>query len=102
MTRKKLEALVRSEAEAAAHLLAEKGLDYDHGNDVLARVRADAKDLGITPEQCVFAHMKKHIAALERWVRDGELDTQSPEERIRDVQSYLFLARALIEEGGGR
>lgn len=99
MTRRKLQTLVRAEADNAVRLLERKGKDYDEGNDVLARLRDDAKDLGITAEQCVLVHLKKHLAAIERWARDGELLTQPPEERIRDAMAYLFLGLALIEEG---
>lgn len=59
-TRRKFEDLIRRESDSVMQMLARKGLDYDESNDVTARLRQDAHVLGITAEQCVFTHVKKH------------------------------------------
>lgn len=80
-----------------------KGKEYTVGSDdVLANFKTIAKELegvAVTPLVVLYIYWAKHKDAFLSYVRNGkEFSSEGIEGRIDDLQIYLDLARACIEE----
>lgn len=87
--------------EYCEDLLASKGADYTAGGDRLDNFKQVAKDLGLTPLQVWAVYFRKHIIAIQKFVRSGELADEILQSRFADARNYLDLGWALVSEDEG-
>jgi hypothetical protein len=73
-----------------------KGLEYAGEQDTLADFKEVAEDAGITPLQVWLTYVKKHQRAVDTFIREGEVKSESIESRIRDIIVYHLLLYGLI------
>ena len=79
-------------------LLQKKGVDYSDGADRLSGFKQAGRRLGITPLQVLGVYLDKHLAAIGRYIREGQVESEPIQGRIDDAQNFLVLLLALIEE----
>jgi len=75
-----------------------KGIEYSGTFAVNKTVREIAESLGVEPTQALMTFATKHWQAINSYVRTGEVRSEPIQERIRDLQLYLLLLLALIED----
>lgn len=75
-----------------------KGREYAQDEDTLADFKEVAVEAGITPLQCWATYVKKHQRAIDTFVREGGVKSESIESRVIDVIVYHFLLLGLIED----
>jgi hypothetical protein len=75
-----------------------KGHDYAGDEDALSNFKVQAVETGITPEQVWHVLCNKHWSAVQTFVREGAVQSEPIESRLRDVILYCFLLMGLIEE----
>lgn len=81
--------------------LASKGGDYtqgEHANDALAHFREAAKEVDITMEKVWMVFFRKHLAAIFRYCKQGQVESEPIESRIIDAINYLALFWLMTEE----
>ena len=85
--------------------LQEKKKEYTGDNpDRLSAFKVAAAMQGCKPERALAGMMAKHIVSLyDMCYADKEIyDPATWEEKITDSLNYLFLLRAIVEEGQSR
>lgn len=102
MNRTQFEELVtRTEAANKAERLV-KGNDYAKPDeDILSNFKELADRLAGAPMDAITVwavYLEKHIFAIERFVRDRQLSSETIESRFTDASNYLHLGRALLQE----
>ena len=75
-----------------------KGEAYSGTEDKLGNFKRVAKFLGLTPKQVWAVYFHKHLDALSAYLRCEYKDSESIDERIKDLINYLLLLYGLIEE----
>lgn len=75
-----------------------KGREYATDEDTLADFKEVAEEVGITPLQCWATYVKKHLRAVDSFVREESVKSESIEGRILDVIVYHLLLLGLIED----
>lgn len=98
MTKEDLLAFIKKEFKEIERLFKAKNGDYAPGNDALSNFKEAAITCGTTDYQAWFVYFFKHFIALQRWIRTGNMNTDTPKSRIQDMIVYLFLLMALLEE----
>lgn len=79
-------------------LLKVKGGDYSNEVDRLSNFKEQAKLLGV-PARVIWAvYCHKHIDAVDRWVREGKLTSETIRSRFLDLANYALLGAALAED----
>lgn len=78
-----------------------KGREYATDEDTLADFKEVAEEAGITPLQCWATYVKKHERAIDTYIREGAVKSESIEGRILDVIVYHILLLGLIEDLDG-
>jgi hypothetical protein len=91
-------AYLESQFDALRELDRRKGADYTQQTDALANLR-DMPRAGITGRQRLWVLLSKHLAAIETYIREGQVESEPIETRIQDAVLYLLLLGALVEEG---
>jgi hypothetical protein len=90
--------LIEREFDAIRELRATKGLEYAGELDTLADFKDVAEETGTTPFQVWATYVKKHQRAIDTFIREGGVKSESIESRIRDVVVYHLLLLGLIED----
>lgn len=81
-------------------LLTKKGADYtqgatgDYGR--LKNFYASAKRWGVTPRQVLAIYWGKHLAAIETFIQQGQVESEPIRGRIADAINYLVLLDKMI------
>lgn len=75
-----------------------KGREYAHDADTLADFKEVAAECGVTPLQCWATYVKKHERAIDTFIREGGVKSESIESRIHDVLTYHILLLGLIQD----
>jgi hypothetical protein len=75
-----------------------KGREYAHDADTLADFKEVADETGISPLQCWATYVKKHQRAIDTFIREGGVKSESIESRIHDVLTYHILLLGLIQD----
>jgi hypothetical protein len=75
-----------------------KGADYGSGTDPYANVRA-SQEFGIAPWIGALVRLNDKITRLKSFIRNGNLQNESVEDSIRDIQVYSVIMQILYEEG---
>ena len=90
----------REEFEKMMQISATKGVEYaNDDHDANNNFKEIAKQMGITPEQVLWVYVKKHLQAVESYLRSGDVLSEPIEGRIHDIILYNFILLSLIEEG---
>lgn len=82
-------------------ILGKKGQDYTVGQndtDRLYNFREGALKAGVTPRQVWFVYFWKHLTAIERYVKEGRVDSEGIKGRIQDGINYLALLYKIVCE----
>jgi hypothetical protein len=76
-----------------------KNLDYSAGSDdTLSSFYRVAEAAGVTPVQAWLVFLMKHVCAVERYVKTGQLCSESIHSRLIDLANYAMLGDALVED----
>lgn len=75
-----------------------KGMEYATETDTLADFKEVAAEVGNSPIQTWATYVKKHLRAVDNFVRSGDVRSESIESRILDVVTYHILLLGLIED----
>lgn len=105
MTQAEFYVVVEKQMERCAGTLQKKTKEYTGDNpDRLSAFKVAAAMQGCSPERALVGMMAKHIVSLyDMCYADKEtFDVTIWEEKITDSLNYLFLLRALVEEGQER
>lgn len=81
-----------------SRLHSKKGADYGSGTDPYANVRA-SQEFGIPPWIGALVRLNDKITRLKSFIRNGNLQNESVEDSIRDIQVYAVIMQILYEEG---
>lgn len=77
-----------------------KGADYTGGSpDRLNNFRQVAEDVGISMQQTWYVFFNKHLRALQTFVKNGKVESESIHGRILDLIVYLLLFEKMVLEG---
>lgn len=79
-------------------ILESKGRDYNPDGVAFSEIRAEAKDLGLKPEQVLLVLAGKHWGAIKTYVRTGQLASEPVRERLKDLANYCALMAVLLED----
>lgn len=93
-----MESIIEREFDNVRELRGTKGREYARDEDTLADFKEVAAECGVTPLQCWAVYVKKHQRAIDTFIREGGVRSESIESRIRDVLVYHLLLLGLIEE----
>lgn len=85
---------VKEFANDLARMLIAKNQDYSDGTNALSGFESS---IGLKPAEVWHVYFAKHVKALERYVRAGQLVTEPLRGRAIDVAAYAFLL-TLIDE----
>lgn len=75
-----------------------KGKEYATVEDTLADFKEVAAEVGISPLQVWSTYVKKHLRAIDTFVREGSVKSESINDRILDVIVYHILLLGLLED----
>lgn len=81
-----------------------KGEEYSSSDDQLGNFRRLAEQTGLTMPQVWLVLFTKHLDAIRTWIKDEATGTKRErsepiEGRIEDAILYLYLLRAVVEDG---
>lgn len=68
-----------------------KNRDYNPDGVAFLEALQTAWESGITVEQDFWGRFKKQSSALRRYLFEGVVESEAPEERMRDVANYMAL-----------
>lgn len=77
---------------------ASKGMEYATEEDTLADFKEVAAELGVGPLTVWGVYVKKHLRAIDSFIREGQVRSESIEDRIMDVVTYHILLLGLVED----
>ena len=94
--------------DKAKNIMLTKGVEYAGDADRLANFKRGAAIVGVNPETVLFIYMAKHWDSVGSFIKslqsgqslsDIEKKLSEPiEGRVMDINNYLWLLNALIEE----
>ena len=80
-------------------ILKDKGNDYTrHEEDRLSNFKRSAAAIGLTPLQVWAIFINKHMDAIMAYVKTGKTESENIQSRFDDVQNYMYLGEALVQE----
>jgi len=82
-----------------------KGNDYTVGagdKDRLFNFRSAAQQIGGSMLQVWYVYFYKHLTSVQRYVKDGKVESEPIRERIKDLINYLYLLTLIIDELEGK
>lgn len=98
MTREEFDTLRDRMYQDICFINEKKGKDYAGSEDALKNFKEVAKRTGLTPKEAWLVYFTKHMMAIETFIRNGQVESEPIEERIKDAILYLFLLHGLIED----
>lgn len=101
MNRDNFENLLANLWGAEMDISRKKGKDYSGDMDVLSNFKRIADELDSTPEIVLYVYFAKHLDAVRSYIKNGELESESLENRIVDMRLYLALLYAMYCESVG-
>ena len=76
-----------------------KNADYSAGTgDAMNDYKSASLRCGVTPVQAWAVLLMKHVHAVERYVKTGELSSESIHSRLVDLANYAMLGDALAKD----
>lgn len=82
-------------------LIRAKNADYTQGtakSDRIAAFRRISKDIGVSMEKVWGVFFGKHLSAIQKYIKDGQLESEPIDGRIADAINYLVLLDAIIKD----
>lgn len=98
MDHREMENIIDDVFAQVKHLRETKGKEYATEKDTLADFKEVAAETGITPLQCWATYVKKHQRAIDTFIREGNVKSESIESRIVDVIVYHLILIGLIRD----
>lgn len=99
MTNSDFQALQLLQFERILGLGTTKGREYANSDiDRFANFKDIGQDLGVTPEIVLWIYIKKHIRALDTWMKTKGEVSESIHSRIMDIMTYCSLLDGLLSE----
>lgn len=74
-----------------------KGKDYAKDQDAFHNFTTAAEALGVSVPQSIWVHAEKHLSAVRRFVREGELAGEPIREKLTDMANYCAILAAWVE-----
>ena len=99
MERTKFNELMEKTFDRLRELNSTKGVEYSGHEDVLSDFREVARAIGISPEQALMTYATKHWRAINHYAQEGATLSEPIEGRIHDLQLYMQLLLAMVEDG---
>lgn len=75
-----------------------KGKEYATEEDTLADFKEVAAETGVSPLQVWNVYVKKHVRAIDTFIREGNVKSEAIYDRVLDVIVYHHLLLGLIED----
>lgn len=77
-----------------------KGKEYANSDvDRFANFKEVAKDMGVSPEVVLWVYVKKHLRAVDSFIRLGNVSSEeSISGRLQDISFYCMLLDGMIAE----
>lgn len=75
-----------------------KGREYATEEDTLADFKEIAEQTGTSPLQVWSVYVKKHLRAIDTFVREGETKSEVLPDRVVDVIVYHILLLGLVRD----
>ena len=94
---------IRNAFYRCTYVLNKKRIEYAPGEDRLVSFK-DASELqGVSPEQCLWGMLTKHLVSLGSMCKLADscaipYSKEVWEEKLTDAHNYLFLLEALLKE----
>lgn len=101
MQREDFQKLMLTTYEKLQELNQRKGHDYAGDDDALANFKLAGERLGLEPLKVWGVYASKHWAAIETFIKEGDVKSEPIEGRIEDMILYLFLLLGLNKEKAG-
>jgi len=98
MERTQFNALMEKTFDRLRELNSTKGVEYSGHEDVLSDFRDVARAIGISPEQALMTYATKHWRAINHYAQAGKTLSEPIEGRIHDLQLYMQLLLAMVED----
>ena len=104
MTRDKLQENIEQLTEKVIQMLAAKGPEYQHGENVFSNFETNADDLGLTRYQIWSVYFSKHVKSIINAIKNNPNNpgkaklSEEYQGRIIDAIAYLHLLNAMIEQ----
>lgn len=99
MTRDEYARHVAGFTREMAELTAAKNADYSAGtDDAMNDYHSAAARCGVTPVQAWAILLMKHVHAVERFVKTGQLSSETIHSRLVDLANYAMLGDALVKD----
>ena len=73
-----------------------KGKDYTTDGDAFKNLKEEADVIGSTPEKVLWISLQKHYKAMTRYCKEGKLESEPIESRLKDLANYISLMYVLI------
>ena len=98
MNNQTFDLLLEETFEKIRSVLKSKGADYAVDSDRVSNFKKSAENLGLSPFQVWGVYKNKHTDAINRFCRDGHLESEPLEMRIIDEINYDILLLALYKD----
>lgn len=99
MTYEEYQAHVKKFLGEMQYVTAVKNRDYSAGtDDAMNSWYSIAERTNITPIQVWYVLLSKHVQAIERYVKIGQLSSESIHSRLIDLANYAMLGDALVKD----
>lgn len=92
------EEVIKQTTRELLQLSRTKGRDYAGDYDPFSNFRREAEALGLTKEQVWGVYAAKHWSAIMSYCRQGQVESEPIEGRIKDLILYGFLLLGMIED----
>ena len=98
MNNKDFDELLETTVIKMKALLSTKGADYASGEDRLSNFKQAANHFGVSPFVVWGIYKNKHTDAINRFCKDGHVESEPIEMRIIDEINYDILLLGLIKD----
>lgn len=75
-----------------------KNEDYKAGSTNQLHYEEIAENIGCAPMQVWATLFCKHVHAIFRYCRDGHVDSEDIQHRLKDAANYCLLGSALVKD----
>ena len=77
--------------DRAIKVLDEKGQDYQEDGKAFGDIFRIASEMDLPPSKVLYVHASKHLQAIRRYVKDGQLVGESCQSRLHDAANYMAM-----------
>ena len=99
MTVQEFELIFKEQVKKLGNTLITKRNEYAPTGDCLQNFKQGSALLNISPEECLFGYLTKHLCSIAEMVKSpNKYSIDKWDEKLGDVLSYGFLLKALVSE----